>query len=65
MAKKQIDLNDSGREMAAIGSAIFDPEVTAHSLVTEVVWSALHFMKTNPTATISDAMEYGYNEWIK
>ena len=36
-----------------------------HGLLTEVVWSAMHYMKENPKATLCDAISYGLLEWIK
>jgi hypothetical protein len=36
-----------------------------HGLLTEVVWSAMHYMKKNPKATLCDAMSNGLLEWVK
>jgi hypothetical protein len=36
-----------------------------HGLVAEVVYFALKYMKNNPESSIEDAMNYGYNEWVK
>ena len=36
-----------------------------HGLESEVVWSALHYMKNNPDKSILDAINYGYFEWVK
>ena len=36
-----------------------------HGLESEVVWSALSYMKKNPDKSISDAINHGYGEWIK
>lgn len=36
-----------------------------YGLLTEVVWSAMHYMKENPEATLSDAISYGLLEWVK
>ena len=36
-----------------------------YKLETEVVYTALKYMKENPDSTISDAINYGYNEWVK
>ena len=31
----------------------------------KVLWSAMHILKVSPDMTIKEAMEYGYNDWIK
>lgn len=36
-----------------------------YGLMTEVVWSAMHYMKQNPKATLCDAISYGLLEWVK
>jgi hypothetical protein len=36
-----------------------------YGLLTEVVWSAMHYMKENPKATLCDAISYGLLEWVK
>ena len=36
-----------------------------YGLLTEVVWSAMNYMKQNPKATLCDAMSYGLLEWVK
>lgn len=36
-----------------------------YGLVPEVVYFALQYMKDNPDSSIEDAMNYGYNEWVK
>jgi len=36
-----------------------------HGLLTEVIWSAMHYMKQNPNANLCDAMSYGLLEWVK
>jgi len=40
-------------------------EAEKHGLLTEVVWSAMHYMKENPKATLCDAISYGLLEWVK
>jgi hypothetical protein len=65
MAQKETVIGSNESELEAISNVLFNEEVHVHHLLTEVVWSACHFLKKNPTATIEDAMDYGYNEWIK
>lgn len=36
-----------------------------YGLESEVVWSALSYIKKNPDKSISEAINHGYNEWIK
>ena len=36
-----------------------------YGLQTEVVWSALEYMKRQPKATLVDAIQYGLSEWVK
>lgn len=36
-----------------------------HGMLDEVVYSAIEFAKSNQTASPSDCMEAGINEWIK
>jgi len=40
-------------------------EARAYGMESEVVWSALGIMKKHPNISISDAMQYGLNEWVK
>lgn len=40
------------------GASEFDLQV-------EVVWYALKAMKENPRLTIEEAMDIGFNEWVK
>jgi len=40
------------------GAAEFNLEV-------EVVWYALKYMKENPLLTIEEAIDKGFNEWVK
>lgn len=65
MAKKEIVIGSSESEMQSISNVLFCEEIRVHNLLTEVIWSACNFLKDNPTASIEDAMDYGYNEWIK
>ena len=41
----------------------FVSEAEKYGLVSEVVYSALQYMKDNPHRTIEDAINYGYWEW--
>ena len=50
-------------EIRDISSAL--EEAQNYGLLTEVVWSAMHYMKENPEATLSDAISYGLLEWVK
>lgn len=50
-------------EFASILKAIKD--VKKYQMVCEIIWSALYAMKENPSLTIPQAMDIGYNEWIK
>jgi hypothetical protein len=43
----------------------FIEDAGKYGLVSEVVYFALRYMKNNPEASIEDAMNYGYSEWIK
>lgn len=36
-----------------------------YGLTTEVVYSALQYMKEDPTLSIEEAITHGYNEWVK
>jgi hypothetical protein len=31
----------------------------------EIIWSSMIYLKRNPEKSIQDAIDYGYNEWIK
>jgi len=31
----------------------------------KVIWSAMHILKINPDMSVQEAMEYGYNDWVK
>lgn len=34
-------------------------------LCVEIIWSAMNKLKIDPDSSITEAIEYGYNEWIK
>lgn len=36
-----------------------------HGLDTEIIWSAMCYLKSNPEASIEKAIVYGINEWVK
>lgn len=40
-------------------------EAKEYGLETEVIWSALHSMKTNSNQSIEEAIGSGLGEWIK
>lgn len=40
-------------------------EADHYGLVPEVVLFSLNYIKQNPEVSIIDAINYGYNEWIK
>lgn len=50
-------------EIDAIGGFLYRSAM--YDLTTEVVWSALKALKENPKLEIAEAMEIGYNEWVK
>jgi hypothetical protein len=50
-------------ELKAIHSIL--SEAKKYGLETEVIWSTLNSLKSDPTQTIVEAMENGMNEWIK
>ena len=66
MAFKDID-----HEMTEENKAAFDSVNNAlycseeHGMEANVMYYALMFLKTNPTATIQDAIEFGLDEWLK
>ena len=44
---------------------VFIRDADKYGLVSEVVLFALKYIKNNPDKTIEDAINYGYDEWIK
>jgi hypothetical protein len=50
-------------EIRSISNALKNAD--EYGISTEVVWSALHYMKENPQATLCDAISYGLLEWVK
>jgi hypothetical protein len=50
-------------EMAYVDSLL--DESADYNLITEVVCSALDAMKNNPQLTIAEAIQIGYNQWVK
>ena len=40
-------------------------ESAIHGLQIEVVYSALKFMKQQPELTISEAIQFALNDWVK
>jgi len=45
--------------------ADFLDDAKKYGLEAEVVTFALKYMKENPSLTISQAITYGYDEWVK
>lgn len=60
---KKLPVEDIHRSLDIV-QYILD-EAADFNLQAEVVTWSLKFMKENPHADISDAIEAGYNEWIK
>lgn len=57
---KEINLQlDS--DMSAILQTISDD----NGLAVEILWTAMMHIKNNPTCSITDAIDVGYEEWIK
>ena len=40
-------------------------EIAKYGLICEVIWSAMEYLKANPTKSIKEALEAGKQEWIK
>lgn len=69
------DLNmgfkDIDHEITEENKSVFDLVATAldcskeHGIDANVFYYALMFLKTNPTTSISDAIEFGLDEWLK
>ena len=62
---------DIDHEMTKENKAAFDLVNNAlkwseeHGMEANVMYYALMFLKTNPNATIQDAIEFGLDEWLK
>lgn len=54
------NINDTDDEMDAIIDVLNQGD-----LVVEIFWSAMHYLKNNPTKSIPEAIDYGISEWIK
>ena len=54
---------DSDRDLDNIHRTL--RKSNSYNLTTEVVWSALTAIRDNPDITTLQAMEIGYNEWVK
>jgi len=50
-------------DLTIIGEAL--KEAKEYGLETEVIWSALHSMKTNSNQSLEEAICNGLGEWIK
>lgn len=55
--------SDCSIELENVHNAL--QEASKHNLQAEVVWSALQGLKNNPEWTVSEAISYGYYEWVK
>ena len=66
-----MDFNDIDHEMNEENQAAFNSVQNAlnwseeDGLQVQVIYYALMFLKTNPTATIPDAIDFGIGEWLK
>lgn len=62
---------DIDHEMTEENKASFDAVANAldwskeHGIEVNVMYYALMFLKTNQTASIKDAIEFGLDEWMK
>lgn len=57
------DISTIETSLAAISICI--KKSAKFGLENEVVWSALLYMKDHPEASVSDAINAGYSEWVK
>ena len=56
-------MRDVNTEIDIVHAFIRDAQ--KYGLVSEVVYFALKYIQDNPGASIEDAMNHGYWEWIK
>jgi hypothetical protein len=56
-------MNESQKELEAISNTI--EYCTPHGLELEVLWSAMHYLKSNPELSIQEALRDGESDWIK
>ena len=49
------------RDLASLKNAVTEP----HGLSVEVLWSAFQYAQSHPTCSISEAIQDGFDEWVK
>jgi hypothetical protein len=49
------------QDLNAISAAIDDK----YGLSVEILWSAFEHIKCYPTCSIAEAIQYGFDEWVK
>jgi len=54
---------DSVAELTHISSLV--KKASEYGLQSEIIWSALYYLKTNPEKSIQEAITFGFYEWIK
>ena len=59
----QTKMRDVNTEIDIVYAFIRDAQ--KYDLVSEVVYFALKYIQDNPDASVEDAMNHGYWEWIK
>ncbi len=64
MGKEKMDASKEIEEIGKILNLVLE-DPNYNTLLTEIVWSALNFAIQVPNATVVEAMEFGYGEWIK
>jgi hypothetical protein len=66
-----MNFKDIDHEITGKNKTTFDLVANAldwskeHGMEVNVMYYALMFLKTNPTETIQDAIEFGLDEWLK
>lgn len=58
-------MEDIEISMMAVAKVLDNEDVEDAELTVEVVVSALYAMKNTPNMEISEAIQFGFDEWIK
>jgi len=56
-------MNDTFEEMSAIAFTL--KAASEYGLESEVIWTAMNELKSNPQISIREAVNLGYLEWVK
>ena len=54
-----------GDDIQHVVDTLNHPDVIEYQLTAEVLWSAMLYLKRHPEESLCEALNHGFDEWIK